>query len=141
MRRSTRDLPGAFMDWSASGVLMMVGGGIAICIAVFVLAFLYESGRRAYFWSAAKLLGWTDAERFARETARLHREFAADERLAKRDAAAFADTYRRRSGVSLMAVTAFLIAFQHLPWWQAAAAGAAMYAGATMAAGLAWKWW
>ena len=116
--------------------------GVGIVIVVIVGVFLYESGRKIYYWIAAKLHGWSEAERFERETAWLDREFERVQRLADRDAKAAADADRRRIGVGLASVSVLVLAFQGgLPWWQAVLIGAAMYAGLTMAAGLAWKWW
>jgi hypothetical protein len=114
---------------------------VAIVIVIFVGAFLYELGRRFYYWAAAKVLGWSEHEKFDREIAWIDRAVARDRHLAERDSIAAGNTERRRYGVSLITFAVAALAFQSLPWWQAALVTAAVYAGTTMAAGLAWKWW
>jgi hypothetical protein len=112
----------------------------AITIVLFVGALLYEWCRRSYYWVAAKIYEWSEDEKFERETAWLDRVVARDQRLAKRDAAGARDTYRRRFGVYLITVAIGVVALQSLVWWQVLFVAAAVYAGMTMAAGLAWKW-
>ena len=113
---------------------------VAIVIVVFVGAFLFEVGRRFYYWAAAKIFGWSSDEKFVRETAWIDRAVAKDQNLAERDAAAARNKERRRLGVTLITGAVGVLAFQVLPWWLAIFITAAVYSGVTMAAGLAWKW-
>jgi hypothetical protein len=121
---------------SSTGLALVV----AIVIVVAVGAFLYECGRRVYYWSAARICGWSDREKFMRETAWLDRAVAEGHRQAKRDAEAAADTQRRRMGVYLTSVAVAALGW-HLPWWEVGLIAAGVYVGITMASGLAWKWW
>jgi hypothetical protein len=45
---------------------------------------LYHHGRRLWYWSAAKLLGWSDHEKLLRENAWVYRAIAKDQRKAKK---------------------------------------------------------
>jgi hypothetical protein len=115
---------------------------IAVIITIVAAAFLYEFGRQFYYWSAAKILGWTEHEKFMRETAWIDRAVERDQRMAKRDAAATVNTDRRRFGVYIAtAAICTLMLRLNVPWWEGILIGSGVYAGLTMAAGLAWKWW
>lgn len=126
------------MEGTISGVL----SGLAIVIALFILAVLWEIGRRAWYWTAAKILGWSKEEKFARETTWLDRATARDERLAQKDALAARNTPRKWQGVTLSALAISALAFQsNLPWWHAALIVALFCMGSVMSAGLAWRWY
>jgi hypothetical protein len=125
------------MEGIASGVVVAIG----LTIVVLVLAFIYEIGRRCYYWTAAKLFGWSPSEKLNRETAWIDRAVTRDKRLADRDSTALSDTYRRRFGVQLLTVAVVIVACNLLPWWEGVALGVVTYAGGTMAAGLSWKLW
>jgi hypothetical protein len=59
-------------DQIGSSLLWIVG----IMAVVFVIAFVYETGRSINFWAAAaKLYGWSEDEKFERKTARVQRQF------------------------------------------------------------------
>lgn len=114
---------------------------IAFIVVVIVGAFLYECGRRIYYWSAARIYGWSKQERFMRETAWLDRAVARDQLQGQRDAAAAGNTERRRIGILLVSIAIAAVAWQlNLLWWEIALIVGCVYAGLTMAAGLAWKW-
>ena len=116
--------------------------GFGIVVLLIVIAFLYEMSRRLYYWSAAKRRGWSDAEKFERETAWLDRSIDKEKKQADRDAAAFRDTERRRYGVFIAAMAMVLLGYNlNLSWWEVTLMSGVMYAGLTMAAGLAWKLW
>jgi hypothetical protein len=53
-------------------------------ITIIAAVVLYEFGRQFYYWSAAKILGWTEHEKFVRKTAGIGRAVEEDERLATR---------------------------------------------------------
>lgn len=116
-------------------------GLVAIVVVVFAIAFIWETIRRAWYWSAAKMFGWSAEEKFERETAWVGRETAKIERVAKRDEQAARNTNRRRFGTLIVAGAVAALVFQsNLPWWSSALIVAATYVGITMAAGLAFKW-
>jgi Flp pilus assembly protein TadB len=116
--------------------------GVGLIAVVVVIALVYETGRSVYFWAAAKIYGWSEREKFKRETARFQREFERDQRQAAKDDKASRDTDRQRFGVFLVtAAVASLAWHMNLPWWHVGLIAAAVYVGLTMAAGLAWKWW
>ena len=46
----------------------------AVIVALFVIAFIWEIVRRAYYWTAGKVMGWSEDEKLLRETAWLDRE-------------------------------------------------------------------
>lgn len=117
---------------------------VAVLIGLIVVAaFVYEFGRRLYYRVAAKIFGWSEHEKFLRSTAWIDRAVEKDQRLAKQDSRAAVNTDRRRMGVTIStaAVIAPLIGHFSLPWWEVGLVAVALYAGLTMAAGLAWKWW
>ena len=121
-----------------SSLLVLAG----IIVVVLVIAFLYETGRRIYFWAAAKLFGWSEHEKFERETARVTREFKREKSQGEKDANAFRYTDRRRMGVYIATVAIAAVAWpMDLPWWHIGLIAAGAYVGLTMAAGLAWKLW
>jgi Flp pilus assembly protein TadB len=116
--------------------------GVGLIAVVVVIALGYETGRSIYFWAAAKIYGWSEREKFKRETARFQRQFERDQQQAEKDAKVSGDTDRRRFGVFLVAFAVAALAWQmNLPWWHIISIAAAVYIGLTMAAGLAWKWW
>lgn len=115
---------------------------VALVALVLIGAFLYEVARRLYYWSASRLLGWTKEEKFERETAWIDREAAREEHLANRDTTAAGNAARRRLGVSLITMTVLALMFRaQMQWWEIAVYTSMIYAGATMASGLAWKAW
>lgn len=119
-----------------------IGVGIAVAIVLFMLVFLWGTGRRVYFWTAAKIFGWSEDEKFERETARFRRAMARDERLAKKDAAAATNTGRKWQGVTFATVAFAFFAYRmDVPWWESGMAVVAFAAGLVMAAGLAWRWY
>jgi hypothetical protein len=69
---------------------------IGIIIVVFLIAFLWEIGRRTWYWTAAKIFGWSEQEKFERETAWLDRSVARDEQQATKDKWAASNADRRR---------------------------------------------
>ena len=125
------------MDNVANGLIIVVG----VVAVLLVLAFIWETGRSAYFAIAAKWYGWSAEEKRERLIARERRIWARDEREAKRDQAAAGDVTRKRYGVIIVAFAIFYMAIAlGLPWWEAALAGMAVAVGLTMAAGLSFKW-
>jgi hypothetical protein len=64
-------MEGAMGDFGAG-----VGAAVSIVIVLLVGAFLYECGRQLWYWSAAKLFGWSENEKFMRETAWVDRAAA-----------------------------------------------------------------
>jgi hypothetical protein len=113
-----------------------------IAIGIVLIAFVWEIGRRIWYWTAAKVLGWSEQEKFERETAWLDRAAARDERHAAKDKWAASNVERRRSGVVLTTLAIAMLAFQlDLPWWNAAVIILLAYVGTTMTAGLAFKAW
>jgi hypothetical protein len=116
--------------------------GLILVVLLFIAAFVYECGRRIYYWSAAKLFGWTETEKFDRETAWLDRAVEKDRRLAKRDSSTAVNTERRRIGVSITTIAVAWLAYElNVPVWETVLIAAGVYVGLTMSAGLAWKWW
>lgn len=114
---------------------------IGIIAVVFLIAFVWEIGRRIWYWTAAKVLGWSEQEKF-RETAWVDRAVSRDQRQATKDARAASDPERRRWGVVITTGAITLLAFQlNLPWWNGALIIVLAYVGTTMVAGLAFKWW
>ena len=82
---------------------------------------MWEIGRRTYYWSAAKIFRWGDAEKFVRETAWIDRAAARDERVAKNDARAANNSPRKWLGVNFATFAFAAVAFQlNVPWWQSA---------------------
>jgi len=119
-----------------------VGVSLAILLGIILAAFLYEGGRRFYYWFGARILGWSEQEKFERETAWIDGSVKRDQRQAGLDAHAMANSERRRFGVWICAATVAVLAAQiNMAWWEVALIFTAVYAGLTMAAGLAWKWW
>jgi hypothetical protein len=84
------------MDNLVNGLLVAAG----IIGILFVAAFLWEFARRTYYWTAAKIFGWSEEEKFERETAWIDRAVARDERLAKKEAEAAANISRKWLGVT-----------------------------------------
>jgi hypothetical protein len=122
------------------GAYLLAGVGLIAVVAIIALG--YETGRSIYFWAAAKIYGWSEREKFKRETARFQREFDRDQQQADKDAQASLNTDRRRIGVYLVVLAVAALAWQlNLPWWHISLIAAGVYIGLTMAVGLAWKWW
>jgi hypothetical protein len=122
----------------------LIGGliGLAAIVAVvLVIAFVWETVRRFWYWSASKMFGWSSAEKFEHETAWVEREAAKLERVAKRDEQAMRNTDRKRLGTLIVAGAVAALVFQfHLPWWNGALIVVVTHVGLTMASGLSFKW-
>lgn len=117
--------------------LIIVGG---IVLAMFAIAFIWELGRSAYFWTAAKIMGWSEHEKFMRETAWLERQAARNKRIAERDKRT--DTAeRRRMGSYLVAWVIAWVAYRtQMPWYQMVAVLFATAWGLHMVGGVTLKW-
>ena len=114
---------------------------LGIIVVFLVAAFLWEIGRRTWYWSAAKIFGWSEHEKFNRETAWVDRAVARDQRQAQRDAKAAANSERRRMGVFITsAAVAGLGWLLNLPSWEVILIALGVCVGLTMAVGLAFKW-
>jgi hypothetical protein len=123
-------------------IIWGVAAGLGVVSVLFVIFFIWESVRSAYFTVAAKWYGWSKEEKRERLIARERRMWARDERQAERDKIASGDLERRRYGVAIATGAIAGMAFQmNLPWWNASSIAVAAYVGLTMAAGLSFKWW
>ena len=118
---------------------LLVAGGIVV--ALIVAAFIWEMGRRAWFWSAAKIMGWTEQERFLRETQRIKNDVLREQRQHEKDVAT--DNFdRRRMGAYFVTLAIAMIAWRmNVQWWEIAIAATASYVGLHMVGGVALKWW
>jgi hypothetical protein len=116
-------------------------GVAAFVLLIVAAAFLWQFARNAYFWSAAKVLGWDTQEKFRRETAYLDRENARDERQYQHDLQADSGD-RRRTGAAFVTTTAFVLvaANTSMPWWIIACTGVGTWLGLHMIAGVTIKW-
>ena len=124
------------------GIVSWLAPVLVLLVAIFVLAFLWETGRRAWYWMAAKIYGWSEEEKFEHETAWIDRSVARDERLAQKDAAAARNVPRKWQGITFTTLAISALAFQtNLPWWSAALVVIMFAIGSVMAAGLAWRWY
>jgi hypothetical protein len=129
------------MDSTITGL----GPVIGIIVVVLIGAFVWEIGRRLGYWTAAKIFGWSKEEKFRRETAWLDRAVSREERRANKDAEAARNADRRRWGATIVTIAIAFLAFSlaselHLSWWVAAVTAVSVYIGATMAAGVTFKW-
>jgi hypothetical protein len=110
----------------------------ALMIAFFSISFLWELTRRTYYWTAARVYGWSKEEKFRRQTAWLDREAARAERRAKKNEALARNVDRKRVGAYLCAfAVAALCWYLGVAPWHAALIVGAVYAGVVMAAGIA----
>src|SRR6266568_4294967 len=98
--------------------LVVVG---VIIIGLVIGAFLWQLARSIYYWTAAKIYGWSEDEKFERETAWLDREAARAERQAKKNEALARNSERKRMGAYLCAFAIGALCWElGLPWWQVA---------------------
>lgn len=103
-----------------------------------ILDYVAENGRTPWYWTAAKLLGWSDPEKFDCETAWIDHAVLKNRRRVEKDAKAAVNFSRRHLGVIFTTVAIAALAYQEgLPWWRAVAIILAAYIGLTMVAGLA----
>src|SRR4051794_25750875 len=114
-----------------------VAGTLGLVFAVFVIFYIWEVARRAYFAVAAKWYGWSEEEKRERQLARvrrtLARETTQDERQAERDAVAAGDRERRRFGVAIASIAICGPLYQsNLPWWEIGVIAVGVYIGLTM---------
>ena len=122
-------------------VIWSTAVGLGIVAALFVIVFIWEVTRSAYFAVAAKWYGWSEGEKHERVMARQYRVWAREERQAKRDQTAAGNFERRRLGVFITTFAIAGLAFQmNLPWWNAGLIMVGAWVGLTMAVGLSMKW-
>jgi hypothetical protein len=115
---------------------------IGIVIGIIIIAFLWETGRRTWYWAAAKIFGWSKQEKFERETAWLDRAVLREKRQAEKDERVRHNADRRRIGAWLVTVSIVWATSQSaMPWWEVVSIGAAVYVGMHLAAGVTFKWW
>src|SRR5262245_595159 len=101
-----------------------------ILVILFVVAFLWEFARRIYYWTAARIYGWSTEEKLMRETAPLVREAARAERRAKQNEALAQNLDRRRMGAFICAAAVGALCLPlDLPWWHTALIAGAVYVG------------
>jgi hypothetical protein len=112
----------------------------AIILVIVAVAFAWEICSRAWYWAAAKVMGWDEHEKFMRETAYLDREGERIKRQQRKDAETDSAD-RRRMGAYLVAVVIGAIAWHvDAPWYGIALAVGATYLGLHMVGGVALKW-
>jgi hypothetical protein len=119
--------------------LLYVG---AVVVALALIAAAWEFGRRAWYWSAARIMGWDEREKFIRETAWIDRAGKREQRKQQLDEALSANYDRRRAG-SLLVTAAFAFVGYNIdwPWWHALPAVALLWTGLHMLAGISMRWW
>lgn len=113
---------------------------VALLAAVFAFAWIWETGRRAYFSIAAKYYGWDENQRLKRELAYLDRWEKRVAQRAELDKAASANFDRKRLGANLlMGVVGFIGYRAGLPWWQIFACAIVTHFAALMIGGASIK--
>jgi hypothetical protein len=119
--------------------LLFVGGVLAV---LFLIAVAWEFGRRAWYWSASKFMGWDEGEKFMRETAWIERASKRDRRKQKLDEALSVNFDRRRAGAFLVTAAFAFVGYNiEGPWWHAIASIALLWVGLHMLAGISMRWW
>jgi hypothetical protein len=125
------------MEHGIAGLLIVV----AFVAVLFAAFYVYECLRSVWFWTAAKLHGWTPQEKFERETAYLDRAAKREEHRALKDAEALTNTTRRREGAMIVTFAVAFVAGQAgMEWWQVGVLFVATYIGMNMAVGVTLKW-
>ena len=121
---------------NVTGLIAVLG----VIIAIIVIAFVYAIARRAWYSTAAKVMGWDDHEKFMRETQDIERAALRDKRQQEKDATA-GGADRRRGGAILVTVALAWVAWQlKMPWWEIVMIIVVACIGLHMVAGVAIRW-
>jgi hypothetical protein len=123
-----------------TGLVSGAGTILAVVVLSFLLSCVWGVGRWAYFSVAAKIMGWSEHEKFMRETAWLHRESARNTRQQEKDAKADSADRRRMGAYFVAFAVTWLALSMQLPWWATAMVAIATYLGLHMVGGVTIKW-